>query len=476
MTAEIEYSYLDINVALTRVIDELMNRAVRVKKAVSERVERLYYSFVAGLVESLMDLTEENLISLNSKVTGLQNQRGLTHVYRRAVLFTKALEEKILRVYNKWYENIPVEYKREELPNVEYANHLGGEVTRTIPETWDDRVEKPQFEVSLVPADEPVAELVTQEVSADEPVVEANVEETAAENISTAEVTAVNTPEEVNQYDYVPEPQEISMENKANESTMAVEHTAESVVPVEPAADLAAQEVPVNEPVTEAKVEETPVAMVTPESISNSDAQTIEDRIAQILNDRPEAVRVSEAPADEEADREMMAEGRKIVGKTEIMAKLHRFSQEKKKQAIKLAAMEDKLAELREKYEESKKTISENKRTISDLTKENANLTQSYEKLSFQLSEGEAKSAGRIAALISELKESRQARLQEREASKAALAEMDEAHAKELQARDEQHAEELKKAAAFNAQLETVWGALISEEIDEPEEGYQKAA
>lgn len=273
MTAELEYSFIDV-VSDLKIGYELMTRAVRVKQAVRDKLSRVYLKNlitpvvnneqeienkeVSNVVNSeieanvekevkptlneLVDLSEENLKLLNSKLSAMESQQKVPTVYRRAVLFTNNLISKINNVSAKWFDlpsveqapvveptvipTEPVTTPTVDLPKVEFTNHLGGEV---IPGTWDDMPEKvetaeptalPSIEQAQVaePAAIPVEPVVptieltpVQEETATLPPIEPiNVEKNATmPEVQTAPVTEPVAPSVPEVQNIVPEPASI---------------------------------------------------------------------------------------------------------------------------------------------------------------------------------------------------------------------------------------------------------------------------
>lgn len=170
MTSTVEITYLYNGFSL-RINENIMNRAVRVKTAVKDKIKRVFEKnevavnndVTAPVIEkeSLIDLSHENLLNLNDILNRLEEQTGITHNANRAVLFTGPLVAKINKVTKKWFDGMPrLEKKIEipvstEMPSVNMSNHLGGEV---VPGNWNYVPEKEVEEtpVSLEPTLEAV--------------------------------------------------------------------------------------------------------------------------------------------------------------------------------------------------------------------------------------------------------------------------------------------------------------------------------
>ena len=182
MTSVVEYSYLDSEFVV-KASEEFMNRAVRIKVTVMDKLKRAFEKNVsnnlvenevsmskevpvASPLEALIDLSSENLVNLNDKLNGLLAQEKMSYPSNRAVLFTPALVSKIHRVVDKWFADMPIYEKpvvssiSSELENLKNINHLGGEV---VPGTWNVIPEVEKEENPVLPSIEPVAEMPAME-------------------------------------------------------------------------------------------------------------------------------------------------------------------------------------------------------------------------------------------------------------------------------------------------------------------------
>ena len=256
MTSTVEYTYLYDGFSLS-INEGIMNRAVRVKTAVKDKIKRIFNSkevelssnvtssaFVEDtqVVEPLYELSQEKLMDLNNQINGLGQQKNVSYTTNRAVLFTQPLVAKIRRVSNKWFDGMPVVEKNTvDIPSVNMINHLGGEV---VPGNWNSVQEKEEAPVSVEPTleavpavTEPAFPVEEAQTNTDVPVVpseqemptvnieiptvsentdiyrfpsfEFNMESVAplSQNTSVAE-------EEVPAFDFVPEPKEVDAINK----------------------------------------------------------------------------------------------------------------------------------------------------------------------------------------------------------------------------------------------------------------------
>ena len=419
MTAELEYSYLNVE-SISKAVNEVMSRAVRVKSAVRDKLERLYgknavvvnnnidavpVTQVEPVNEPLMDLSEENMKLLNNKLNAMEVQGKVPYVSRRAVLFTKALVSKIEKVSSKWFKEMPrveavpsnvepqVSAPSEpavepsvELPKVEITNHLGGEV---VPGTWDDvdtKEEMPNLDFA-VPTIEPVSVVNETPVPpVDEPVVPTELEMPAVEEPSIPSEPVAEPVPEVPQVEMSVEEQEPKAEAEyVNEPVPVAEEVPNEEFVKEPI-ELSNEEVSVEpslEPVSqiEMPVEEPKVEPQTQHTESN---MSIDDKISELLNRRPQEEQKEEVPNKE-------------VSQNDIVYKLTRFKKENEDAKRKLVSVTHENEELKEKYESMKRKYEETKEILKGITKEQRRMTSDYDYL-----KGNYESAKRT---IEELKE-----------------------------------------------------------------------
>lgn len=136
MTAEMEYSFLELGEFAQTIKENIMNKAVRVKKTVAEKIKKVYVSFLemstklvenieSGL-EKLIDLSDEKLKTLNDQISSLSKPEIQTN---KAVLFTGGLFSKIKAVTSNWFDK----FQKEDTPSL-------NEEDMVIPSSWDDIV------------------------------------------------------------------------------------------------------------------------------------------------------------------------------------------------------------------------------------------------------------------------------------------------------------------------------------------------
>ncbi len=199
MDAVVDYSYKPLTANLESVKETLMNRAVRVKKMISEVLSENYSSVETKevenngekeevqnaekplteevtpvLVSQSVDESKEVLDALNGKVHGLRSGKPSSHIGTRAVLFTKKLADTTGTVTEKWFGVKEKEEAKEEAvstPEIEVEASIPKEEnTDIIPNTWEmpnlsiepeakeeEETKMPEFEAPSfeMPVDEP---------------------------------------------------------------------------------------------------------------------------------------------------------------------------------------------------------------------------------------------------------------------------------------------------------------------------------
>lgn len=189
MTMELDYAYIPVDVAL-QIKEDVMVRAVRVKYSVKEKLSRLYVveentneveaSVVNKGVSELVDETKEGLTELNNKLNALEVQGKAPVVEKRAVLFTKALVDRIQKVNAKWFSKI------EPVASIPVSEPTLGEVP--ISADWQNMSE-PTLEPVIMPTMENEVSLpVNEEVpSVELPTVDTTIENHEVEGSSMSE-------------------------------------------------------------------------------------------------------------------------------------------------------------------------------------------------------------------------------------------------------------------------------------------------
>ena len=172
MTTAIDYSYIDFDQRLT-VNFNLMNRAVRVKKMVSEKIDRIFKKSLDSISNNLsnsenfdskkviishIDDSEENLFKLNEKLNLLVNQEKVPCVMNRAVLFTQALVNKIEKVNTKWFGNFEISTKKLIKNEVKSSSDIvPGEWQNITSEMQNRESVTSQTDLNNLPSFEPVS-------------------------------------------------------------------------------------------------------------------------------------------------------------------------------------------------------------------------------------------------------------------------------------------------------------------------------
>ena len=146
-----------------QIKEDVMVRAVRVKSAVKEKLSRLYVvkentneveSAANKGVSELVDETKEGLTELNNKLNALEVQGKVSVVEKRAVLFTKALVDRIQKVNAKWFSKI------EPVASIPVSEPTLGEVP--ISADWQN-MNEPTLEPVIMPTMESEVSLPVNE-------------------------------------------------------------------------------------------------------------------------------------------------------------------------------------------------------------------------------------------------------------------------------------------------------------------------
>ncbi len=306
MTTAIDYSYIDFDQRLT-VNFNLMNRAVRVKKMVSEKIDRIFKKSLDSIsnnlsnsenfdskkvISSHIDDSEENLFKLNEKLNLLVNQEKVPCVMNRAVLFTQALVNKIEKVNTKWFGNFEISTKKLIKNEVKSSSDIvPGEWQNITSEMQNRESVTSQTDLNNLPSFEPVSLTQKETQSVEVPQFTPETEEAkpdhVPEPVSLNETSVPNvevpdvTPEaEEAKTDYVPEPASLNETSVPNvevpEFTPETEEAKTDYVP-EPASlnetNVANVEVPEFTPETqETKTDYVP----EPASLNETEVPSVE--------------------------------------------------------------------------------------------------------------------------------------------------------------------------------------------------------
>ena len=523
MTSAVEYSYIGNGFSLS-VDVALINRAVRVKSVVKDKLKRVFEGNVSLTEttqventtvetvpvqeETLINLSEEKLNDLNEKMNALILQGNVPCVVSRAVLFTKPLVSKIERVTDKWFEGMPISERTvvsEEIPTVETS----GEIAGVVPGTWDDMTEMTQD--NLVSVVEPTIEkpvndsipAIEPSVSEEEPVYAPQVEvsEPVVENEKpTTEVTSefeipsfmpnmdelmpssndsVDENEvEAPQVELVPEPKPV---DDVEERELVSEPT--TIVSEEP--EIPAVEVaePTVIPTTEVEQEDRHEEVREEHTEDAPEAErkmTIEEKIAQLIErksqvrveEEPKVMEVSEQAPNEDADKKL--ETKPELTQAGVIARLQRLNNTMRDKDATIRSLTAKNEATKEELAQAKEKIGGYEAVVNDLTIKNNSLAKENERLSQKVEEATTASQSTITKLEAQVDELTESKIEESENSKKLIAELKEKHAKEIADLKEKHAAELKSVSdTKERQIQAIY-ATISEALGETtiEEDY----
>lgn len=499
MTSTVEYSYIGNGFSIS-VDESLINRAVRVKSMVKDKLKRVFEGNVSlseapqevstaaatlpAHSETLIDLSEANLNSLNDKMNALILQENVPYVVSRAVLFTKPLISKIGRVTDKWFKDMPISEKN--VVSEETASAEMNSTTGAVPGTWDDMPEMTQdnltsvLEHTVEPVSAPAVEneVPTTEVTSEleVPSFMPNMDELMPSNNE-----PVNENEtEVSQVEFVPEPKPVDdVEEKelaSDVTTIASEepeiHAVEVAEPtVISTAELEQEDS--HEEVSEAHTEDEPEA---------ERKMTIEEKIAQLIErknkvhteETPEVTTINEQESDEEADKKL--ETRPELTQAGVIARLQRLNNTMKDKDATIRRLTANNEATREELAQAREKIGGYEAVVNDLTVKNNSLTKENERLSQKVEEAKTESQSTIAKLEAQVDELTESKAEEIENSRRLIAELKERHAKEIAELKEKHAAELKTVSdTKERQIQAIY-ATISEALGEStEEDYGRS-
>lgn len=469
MTNSVEITYLYDNFSL-KVDENIMNRAVRIKMAVKDKIKRVFDKNEVSNVqentavenEVLIDLT--NLSHINDILNYLEGNK-VTLTTNRAVLFTKALVSKINRVSSKWFEGMErntVNKNEVEMPSVDMINHLGGEV---VPSTWDDSLEKDEnvtLEPTLeqVPSIEPSVEQEMVMPSFEIPVIsnEENVEESQVLSSVEPEENVVlpNINENTNMYKFPSF--EYNLDTNTEENSAAFDFVSE---PTQINASIEEkEEVQSNDEVSEPKLENSNGNLISEEVTPKSEnvTNTVDEGNEVDITKTNETVKM---------ERPMETSEKPSITQAQILARLQRVNNTMTEKDTTIKSLTAKNDSLKEEVNASKEKVSEYETRVSDLTAKNAELSKENERLSARLEESETNSKGTISKLENKLDEVTQSKSDEIDSLKKMLDELKEKHASEISSMKESHAAELKRVnETKDKQIQAIY-STISEALGE---------
>ena len=513
MTSAVEYSYIGNGFSL-RINESLINRAVRVKSGVKDKLKRIFERNAslenaeiaqanepaqvvsAEQEDTLIDLSEEKMSDLNEKLNKLQLQSSVPFVVSRAVLFTKPLVAKIKGVTKKWFNDMPVIEEKIVSTGIPVAEE---NVVGVIPGTWDDVPEMNQNNLVSVgeqAVEEPTNDGMTISVSEETPVYEPQVEvseptvenETpAVEASSELEIPSfmpnmdelVPNSESVSETEFIPEPKSVDEESYVSEPTAIESEEPETPsIEVEEPTVIPTTEVESVVPMAEPQVEQEE----SHEEVSEY-KMTIEEKIAQLIERKnkvhteevPEITAVSEQAPDEDADKKL--ETKPELTQAGILAKLQRLNNTMKDKDATIRNLTTKVESSREEIAQAKEKISGYEAVVNDLTVKNNSLSKENERLTQKVSEAETESQSTIARLEAQVGELTKSKTEEAEASKKAISDLKEKHAKEIADLKEKHASELKAVTdTKERQIQAIYATITDALGENPaEEDYGRS-
>ncbi len=480
MTNSVEITYLYDDFSL-RVNENIMNRAVRIKTAVKDKIKRVFDKNEGTKVqentvekkESLIDLT--NLSHINDILNYLEGNK-VTLTTNRAVLFTQALVSKINRVSSKWFEGMErvVPTKNEvEMPSVDMINHLGGEV---VPSTWDDSLENDEnvtLEPTLeqVPTIEPTVEQETEPVmpSFEIPTISQEEQNIEPEGLPTVEPQEENVVlptinENTDIYKFPSFEYNFDTNTEENSAT-AFDFVSE---PTQINASLEDKEEKSNDEVSEPKLEtnndlEDKIGNLISKEVTPKQecvSETVDERSAEDKIDSLLGKATDEEKTVETADKP-------TITQAQILARLQRVNNTMTEKDTTIKSLTAKNESLKDELNMSKEKNSEYEAKVSDLTTKNSELSKENERLSSKLEESEANSKGTISKLEAKLDEVTQSKSDEIDSLKKMLEELKEKHASEISSMKESHAAELKRVnETKDKQIQAIY-STISEALGE---------
>lgn len=446
MTMELDYAYIPVDVAL-QIKEDVMVRAVRVKYSVKEKLSRLYVveentneveaSVVNKGVSELVDETKEGLTELNNKLNALEVQGKVPVVEKRAVLFTKALIDRIQKVNTKWFSRI------EPVASIPVSEPTLGEVP--ISADWQNMSE-PTLEPVIMPTMENEVSLPVNE------------------EVPSVELPTVESPTSMGEEAQVVTGQEIeTLVSEGNTISNAIENEAPEVKSEEVSND------------SEFK-------LPSFENTTSEQPSTSEISIAQLSGEAvnqdfvPEPKEISmevEAPVEEKEEHAVSP-----LSKAEIFGKIQRINNTLKEKNSENETLREKLRIANESNSELKDKVNGFNDVVKDLNSQVSSLTQSNEQLKERNTELETKYGDKVSKLEAELEALKAQRLEDAANNRQVLDDLRARHADEIASINRENARKIQevndsKDRQINAIYQTLSEALGGTYEDE---GYSKAA
>lgn len=454
MTMELDYAYIPVDVAL-QIKEDVMVRAVRVKSAVKEKLSRLYVveentnevedSVVNKGVSELVDETKEGLTELNNKLNALEVQGKVPVVEKRAVLFTKALVDRIQKVNAKWFSKI------EPVASIPVSEPTLGEVP--ISADWQNMSE-PTLEPVIMPTMENEVSLpVNEEVpSVELPTVDTTIENHEVEGSSMSEEAQLVNEQEI--------------ETPISEGD-TISNTIESGTP----------EVNGEEVSNDSEFKLPSFENTTSEQPSTSEisiAQLSGEAVSQDFVPEPKEISLEvEAPVEEKEEHVVSP-----LSKAEIFGKIQRINNTLKEKNSENETLREKLRIANESNSELKDKVNGFNDVVKDLNSQVSSLTQSNEQLKERNTELETKYGDKVSKLEAELEALKAQRLEDAANNRQVLDDLRARHADEIASINRENARKIQEVNdTKDRQINAIY-QMLSEALGGTyeDEGYSKAA
>ena len=454
MTMELDYAYIPVDVAL-QIKEDVMVRAVRVKYSVKEKLSRLYVveentneveaSVVNKGVSELVDETKEGLTELNNKLNALEVQGKVPVVEKRAVLFTKALIDRIQKVNTKWFSKI------EPVASIPVSEPTLGEVP--ISADWQNMSE-PTLEPVIMPTMENEVSLpVNEEVpSVELPTVDTTIENHEVEGSSMSEEAQLVNEQEI--------------ETPISEGN-TISNTIESGTP----------EVNGEEVSNDSEFKLPSFENTTSEQPSTSEisiAQLSGEAVSQDFVPEPKEISLEvEAPVEEKEEHVVSP-----LSKAEIFGKIQRINNTLKEKNSENETLREKLRIANESNSELKDKVNGFNDVVKDLNSQVSSLTQSNEQLKERNTELETKYGDKVSKLEAELEALKAQRLEDAANNRQVLDDLRARHADEIASINRENARKIQEVNdTKDRQINAIY-QMLSEALGGTyeDEGYSKAA
>ena len=454
MTMELDYAYIPVDVAL-QIKEDVMVRAVRVKYSVKEKLSRLYVveentneveaSVVNKGVSELVDETKEGLTELNNKLNALEVQGKVPVVEKRAVLFTKALVDRIQKVNAKWFSKI------EPVASIPVSEPTLGEVP--ISADWQNMSE-PTLEPVIMPTMENEVSLpVNEEVpSVELPTVDTTIENYEVEGSSMSEEAQLVNEQEI--------------ETPISEGN-TISNTIESGTP----------EVNGEEVSNDSEFKLPSFENTTSEQPSTSEisiAQLSGEAVSQDFVPEPKEISLEvEAPVEEKEEHVVSP-----LSKAEIFGKIQRINNTLKEKNSENETLREKLRIANESNSELKDKVNGFNDVVKDLNSQVSSLTQSNEQLKERNTELETKYGDKVSKLEAELEALKAQRLEDAANNRQVLDDLRARHADEIASINRENARKIQEVNdTKDRQINAIY-QMLSEALGGTyeDEGYSKAA